>query len=119
MMVSVGAAKGLCVLPIVLDSGLGMPMIARKFLERTHETRPDVQALFQHKSKLTVTMAYRRSTLLTQQTYLLKASVLLPLAPVGIKLAVAFLLSGDFVAIVGSRMLHQQGLQPRRKGQAS
>lgn len=44
--------------------------------------------------------------LLTQQMCLLSASVLAPLAPVGIKLAEAVLPGGDYVVILRSRTLN-------------
>lgn len=122
-MVPGGAAKGPCVLPAVLNSGSGMSMIGGKGLRCTQEMWPDVHVVFPYESKLTVAMADGWSTLLTQQTCLLTASVLTPWASVGIELAMAVLPDRDDVLILEPRALREklnidvmEGLKARALG---
>lgn len=79
-------AKGPCVPPPVLDSSSGMSVIGVCGLRCIQETRQDIQLVFPYGSEVTAVMADGWSTLLTQQTHLLTASVLTLWALVGIKL---------------------------------
>lgn len=62
-----GAAKRPCVLPAVLGSGSGMPMIEGNNFGASKKLWPDNLMVFPYKSELTVAMDHGRSTVFTQQ----------------------------------------------------
>lgn len=102
------AAKEPWVLPAVIGSSSDMFMIGENGLRRMQETWLDVQVMFLNETEPTVTMADRWSTLLTQQSCLIMASILRPWAPVNIKLTVAVLPNYKNVLIFGPRWLREQ-----------
>lgn len=75
-------------------------MIGEKGLRRM-KVLPDVLMVFSYELDITVAVANGRSTLVSQQTYLLTFSVLTASAPVDMKLAVAVLARVDDICILG------------------
>ena len=83
LMVPGGEAKGQCVLPVVLDSGPGISIIGEAGLQ--HISLTLTQVVFPYERAPSVNIADGRGVSLTQQTCMLKVSVLTPWGQMGIR----------------------------------
>lgn len=97
-----------CILPAVLGSGLGIPMIGEKGLRCMQETWPNVQVVFPYEPEFMVAMDNSRSMLLAQQSCLLTVWVLTPKESAGLMLAEAVLLSRDGMLFLVLKVLHEK-----------